>query len=159
VIPNSSLCERNLYFISSTFISAHPISFVWCGYLGNQSVLLINKTSSFQIKTKSQHQLSTMVQTRTFLINEGMSKTMPLELQSLRIDDEWKTVMHPTIDDFVEMTAFGKKLQCCLFASFCFLFCTIPYAIWKANSMETEFMNKMRRRYVFILEIKATIKY
>ena len=83
---------------------------------------------------------------RTVVINEAASKTLPLELAPLGIQDEWSHVVGSAVDDAVEMHAFGQKLQCCMLATACFLFCTVPYAMYKGTRMEREFVRKMTER-------------
>ena len=92
-------------------------------------------------------------QKRTIVINEATSKSMPLELAPLGIQEEWNYVIGQSVDDAVEMKAFGQKMMCCMFATVCFLFCTAPYMIYKGAAMEREFLAKLAQRYELVFFI------
>jgi hypothetical protein len=89
-----------------------------------------------------------MLHRQRFVLTEGTSKTMPLELQQLQIDDEWRHVMHESIDEVTALNAFGMKMIVFLIATVCFLFCTLPVVIIAGRKKERALLENMQRRFV-----------
>jgi hypothetical protein len=50
-----------------------------------------------------------MVKKRKFVLTEGMSKTLPLEMHMLNIDDEWKHVLHASLDEMFTLKSFFNR--------------------------------------------------
>jgi hypothetical protein len=87
-----------------------------------------------------------MVHQRKFVLTEGTSKTLPLELQNMNIDDEWKHVMNATIDEIIAMKQFVTRMQIFMIATVCFLFCTIPCLIIASRKKEQTFLEHLQQR-------------
>ncbi len=71
---------------------------------------------------------------------------MPLELESLGIDEEWRMVMHTCIERYQEIKRNVKTAVCLMFVFLCFLFCTAPLFICIFFSVEREFINLMKTK-------------
>jgi hypothetical protein len=87
-----------------------------------------------------------MVHQRKFVLTDGTSKTLPLELQSLNINDEWKHVMHASIDEIIALKQFATRMQICMIATVCFLFCTLPVMMIVGRKKERALLQHMQER-------------
>ena len=69
-------------------------------------------------------------------INEGATATVPLELSGLGIDNEWNEVVGTSVQKYREFKQMQTKIMCCAFACVCFIFCIVPWVIYKLSAEE-----------------------
>jgi len=67
-----------------------------------------------------------MVHQRRFILSEGASKTLPLQLQSMQIDNEWRHVVHGSIDEAAALKSFTIRMRICMGVTMFFTVFTLP---------------------------------